>query len=268
MTTNILSVWPICKFFIVRICKSTCLLTESLISFATLLDANKSGYRLKPSLLQIDLKRYGNTSAANLEAPRSKDILDILRKAGQRKGGELLKRYESIEAKASQDKDLSLPYDTAIDYSHKAFDRGVDIFSKEIKNIRDHVDAAHKMWAKAVSSSKGAQESPTKPAKNTKRKSSKKTDGDDVSLASARAYAQPLEDLCLTPNLEEVKASYAYKISQSFGFSVAFQELCRIKARASPGGHAPNLRIFDEAKSFSSSFLRALNRCEDEFGRA
>ena len=220
---------------------------------------------MKPGLLQIDLKRYGNTSSANLERSDSKDILDVLKKAGQQKGDELLRRYESIESQTSEDKDLSLPYDTAIDYAHKASDRGVDIFSKEIKFIRDHVDAAHKMWRKAVS--KSAQESPTTPTTNTKRKSSKKTDGDDLSLASARAYAQPLEDICLTPNLEEVKASYAYKISRSFGFSVAFQELCRIKARASPGGHAPNLRIFDEAKSFSSSFLRALNRCEYEFGR-
>ncbi len=58
---------------------------------------------------------------------------------------------------------------------------------------------------------------------NTKRKSFKKTDGDDLSLASARAYAQPIDNICLTPNLEEVKASYAYKIKQSFGFSVAFK---------------------------------------------
>jgi hypothetical protein len=118
------------------------------------------------------------------------------------------------------------------------------------------LDACAKSRAK-----NSAQSSPTKSKKKVKRKA----DQDDLMLPSSRAYVQPLEDIYLTPNLNQVKASYAYKLSSSFGFSVAFQELCSIKASNSPNGHAPNLRIFDEAKTFSASFLRALNRCEDEF---
>lgn len=215
-------------------------------------------------MLENDRKLYLNTSADDpLAPPSEKDILLRLAQAGRAKGRDLLDRYEKLEAKGSDDRDLKHPYDTSVDYCLKASSRGVKVFDAEIRLIRAHVDAAKEIWTVAVSKSMRKQELTT-PSAKSKRKPFKKDKQDDASWAAARAYAQPIADICLTPNVEEVKASFAYTLNHNFAFSVAFEELCRIKARASPGGHAPNLRIFDEAKNFSSSFLRVLNRCEDE----
>ena len=83
-------------------------------------------------------------------------------------------------------------------------------------------------------------------------------------LASARAYAKPIHNIILTRDVEQVKASYAYQELPKFAFSVAFRELCHIKALASSDGIVPSIRIFDEGRTFSASFLRSLALCDKE----
>lgn len=196
--------------------------------------------------------------------PDVKDILLRLTEAGNAKGRELLHRYGNLDTKESVDKDLKHPYEAFVNYCLDSISHGVKVFNSEIERIRDHVNAAYDIWLLAMSKIMNEQGFPN-AAPGAKSKSMSKRN-DNASWAAAQAYAQPIADIRLTPNVEEVKASYAYKRSPNFAFSVAFEELCCIKARASPGGRAPNLRIFDEAKTFSSSFMRALNRREDEHG--
>lgn len=133
-------------------------------------------------------------------------------------------------------------------------------FTDELDLIRKHVDLANITFKKAIS--KKDQDSPSKSKKGFQIKS----DQEDLTLKAAREYAEPIENILLTRNVEEVKASYAYRLNINFAFSVAFNELCLIKARASPEGIAPSLRIFDEGKSFTPSFLRTLLSCENEHG--
>jgi len=187
--------------------------------------------------------------------------------AGSKKGDELLARYQSKDQPLEDKKDkvLLLPYDRANQHALEAYQKHkINAFAEELSKIRKHVDIAVALYAKACAGYhlKKSQDSPSKPSGKKV-----KSDQDDMMLACARAYAQPLsEELFLTRDVDQVKASYAYTVvrTESFAFSVAFQEICHIMAVAASGGHAPTLRIFDEAKSFSSSFLRALNRCTED----
>ncbi|KAF8167315.1 RNA dependent RNA polymerase-domain-containing protein [Crassisporium funariophilum] len=233
--------------------------------FATLLDSSKSGYRLKDGVFEQDRKKFGFSLKGDPNQSNGLDILADLKVAGDAKGQELISRYDSTTLHNRfqwGDADLKKPYATSADYALKAFDRKVAAFSEELATIKTHVDAAYKLYCDAVarSSRKATQESPSKSGRNTR----PKADQEDLMLVAARKYAEPIVGLFLTPNVDQVKASYAYTLKPPFGFSVAFQELCHIKAVASSTGQAPTLRVFDEAKTLSASFLRALTRCEDE----
>ncbi|KAF8971781.1 RNA dependent RNA polymerase-domain-containing protein [Flammula alnicola] len=239
--------------------------------FGTLLDANKTGHRLKPGMLELHLKMFGNRSPqTGSHSCSSKDILEILTVAGQKKGQELLERYEKKELKhRDADIDLRRPYDAAMDYALQAWKLKMPAFNDEMQRIRKHVEVAKELFGVACAASRSSSESPSK-SRARRKQWVPKADQEDLMLACARAYAKPLDNIILTRDIERVKASYAYVLSrdrgsdrESFAFAVAFQELCHIKAMASGGGHAPSLRIFDEGKSFSSSFLRALKLCED-----
>ncbi|KAF8910164.1 RNA dependent RNA polymerase-domain-containing protein [Gymnopilus junonius] len=218
--------------------------------FATLLDSSKTGHRLKAGILQQDLQKFGNKFGDNAGSPPPNDILGRLKVAGSDKGNELLARYKKgLKNEIRQDKDLLLPYNTAAEYALAAQSkRNINVFNEELKSIRSHVNIAYEIFHIALQQGK-------------KGKSSQ----NDLMIPCARAYAQPLEsEIILTRDVEKVKASYAYQLSETFGFSVAFTELCHIKAIAASGGHAPTLRVFDEAKTFSSAFLRALSRSNED----
>lgn len=231
-----------------------------------MLDSSKTGHRLKAGILQQDLRKFGNKSEENADSPPPNDILGRLKVAGSNKGIELHARYESKKGpnknKIPQDKDLLLLYNRASQYALDALSkRKINVFNEELERIRDHVKAAYQVFLDSCD------EYRTKRAQASSSKSGKKSkpSPNDLMMACARAYAQPLEsEIILTRDVELVKASYAYQLSESFGFSVAFNELCHIKAVAASGGHAPTLRIFDEAKTFSSAFLRALSRSDED----
>ncbi|KAF9479421.1 hypothetical protein BDN70DRAFT_692461 [Pholiota conissans] len=234
--------------------------------FATLLDASKTGYVSKPGLLESDSRKFGTFSNMMTSGPVSQDILALLKAAGEAKGVELLGRYKAIQWARTIDPHLKHPYATAIDYAIKAKEKGISLFEDELRRIRAHVDSAYNMWREACDKSRAVKDqfSPTKSNKKPFASKKAKAQVEAEKLAASQAYAQPIEDIVLTTNLEQVKASFAYTLSPYFGFSVAFQNCLLIKAVNSPGGLAPNLRIFDEAKVVSASFMRALRSCESE----
>lgn len=233
------------------------------------MDASKTGHRLRQDIKQKDLRKYSNSSpeiAASASLVPSRDILGLLEAAAIKKGDELFERYQTKKPAKdnNQDKDLRRPYDDAVNYAIRAqySVHKFKGFTDEFSIIREHVSAAKRLFdsACAQSASKRDKQSPIKGGKMFK-----KAKSEDAMLACAKAYAQPIDDIILlAPNLKQIKASYAYCESPNFAFTVAFQELCGIKAMASLGGHAPSLRIFDDAKSMSASFLKALRVLDED----
>lgn len=206
-----------------------------------------------------DLKTYGKSQRDEASDPTEWDILSILKNAATKKGEELVRKYDSKKvAQANQqqksggtDKELLAPYSEANDQATRLREQfKVTAYDDELSRIRKHVWAAFDLFRGASAS---ARNSPQK-----KGSKSGKPKQEDPMLAAARAYAGLVENIVFISNVEQVKASFAYAQSETFAFNVAFQELCHIKAMASAGGHTPTLRMFDEAKTASASYFRAL----------
>ncbi|KAH9486232.1 RNA-dependent RNA polymerase 1 [Psilocybe cubensis] len=232
--------------------------------FTTLLDASKTGHRLKQGIKAKDLAKYSNTSpdiqALKDKAP-NRDILFLLNDAAKKKADELFERYEAKRPSKydNQDKDLRSPYDDMFKFALEAKEsQKMPKFLEELSNIRAHVNKAKDKWIIACAKAKEKQ-SPVKG------KPFKKAKNEDLMLECTQAYAAPIEGIfLLKKQLKQIKASYAYCDSPKFAFTVAFLDLCHIKAAASPGGLAPSLRIFDDAKTISPSFLRALRAVDED----
>lgn len=223
------------------------------------MDSSKTGHRLRPGVFEKDRAQFGTLNTQSL------NILNLLEDAAQRKGQQLLERYEAQgpkDSKRSDDPDLRKPYQDATDYALTAYDQlKITAFTDEMSRIRTHVKEALKLFQEASFQSQAKQDSPTKRSRGARKQ---KSDQEDPMLASARAYAEPIMDIVLTRNVEQVKASYAYRESPNFAFSVAFRELCHIKALASSDGVVPSIRIFDEGRTFSASFLRSIALCDKD----
>ncbi|KAF4611719.1 hypothetical protein D9613_004267 [Agrocybe pediades] len=257
--------------------------------FATLLDASKTGHRLKQDVFRRDKLRYPKSSIAQGDpTSASRNILQYLTDAAKIKGQQLVERfheedlkffsenkrlryenkaYDSYDVvmkqfKEDTDPDLTRPYHKANKFATQVRQRtGAAALEEEMSRIRRHVWACKVIYDGLCKSKKEerSQESPTKGAKKAK-----KLSREEPMAECAAAYAKPVRDVYLTPNIDEVKAAVAYMEHPGFAYTVAFGELCRIKAAACSGGLAPSLRIFDEAKSMSAPFLRALKRCHEE----
>ena len=236
------------------------LLNNDHLSVATLLDACKTGHRLQRGILEKDHKVYN--SWKNLDSKSSPDILTRLKVAGEKKGEELLGQQGSKPDEfKNPDADLKAPYEVAVSHALKVFEltKSKDL-TDEMSLIRKHVKLAMETYSKATATHNHQEQSPIKSKKGFRIKS----DQEDLALKAAREYAEPIENILLIRNMEEVKASYAYRLNINFAFSVAFNQLCLIKACASREGMAPCLRIFDEGKTFTPSFMRTLPCCENE----
>jgi hypothetical protein len=182
-------------------------------------------------------------------------VLHALYKAGKIEGEALLQEYDSIGQDDRQDKDLMAPYSKFSEFALEAYDKGkVTIYTDQLGLVRNHVAKARQAFNEACQKSRDGS-----PEKKQKRRKDQK----DPMLVVAHMFAEAVEGVFLIPNIDEVKASYAYHVSPVFAFAVAFRDLCLIKARASPGGIAPSIRAFDEAKTVSTSFLRAVTRDTD-----
>lgn len=164
------------------------------------------------------------------------------------------------------DKALLEPYETASKYALDTFDTNKvvgQVFVDELKRIREHVKKAQDEFLQSANPNTPTS-TPSKKAKKFK-SNRNKADQDEKMLAAAQKYAEPLEGIILTRDLDSVMASYAYTTARpAFAFTVAFQQICTIKAKSCKGGLAPSTREFDEARKISASFLRVLNRGIDD----
>jgi len=175
--------------------------------------------------------------------------------------------HEACKEDLVPDKALLEPYNIASNYALETFDTDKvvgQMFNDELSRIREHVKKAHDEFRQSV----GTHTPTSTPSKKSKKAKSyrAKADQDDKMLAAAQKYAESLEGIILTRDLDSVMASYAYATSPQshFAFTVAFQQICTIKAKSCKGGLAPSTREFDEARKISVSFLRVLNRGTDD----
>jgi len=220
--------------------------------------------RLKPGIFEEDQRHFGgdipetSKEFSPLEAPPF--IFHSLHTAGQLTANDLMSQYDQLAGveELNRDPDLVQPYKTVSEHALKVFDETKNrVLTNEMDAIRAHVNKAEKAWGKVVAAQRSKKEALATPRKKRVKRSEP-----DPMVRVAQMYAEDLPpgEVIFFQNIREIKASYAYRLTPSFGFAVAFQDLCVIKAQASKGGIAPIVRSFDEAKSIPSAYTRALTR--------
>lgn len=166
---------------------------------------------------------------------------------GRYKGDQLLRKHDLASGKLPEtyrefqpDADLLRPYQE-VETKTKASAEWSKHYKLELQAIERHVDEAWLTYRQIFALS------------NDKVKRAVTV------LLAQQKFAQPISqiELMTTNQIDLVKASYAYKTKEEFGFEVAFSTLCEIKARATRDGMAPNCRIFDELKTISGAASRA-----------
>ncbi|KAJ7696817.1 RNA dependent RNA polymerase-domain-containing protein [Mycena rosella] len=227
----------------------------------TLLDAGKTGLCLKSEVFENHRKEFGhkrpktNNWAGIREDVSHPFILQSLSLAGISKGDALLREHDLASGKLSEDykntpKDnyLLKPYTTARAKAESAFIWAA-AYKSELAAIERHIDQVRDLYGLVKSIPK-----------------ERKAERAAAMLAVHNKFAEgiPGVELMDLAVVEEVKASYAYSLTEDLGFTVAFKTLCGIKARATPGGIAPNCRLFDELKTVSGTASRATRDDEDD----
>ncbi|KAJ7439948.1 RNA dependent RNA polymerase-domain-containing protein [Mycena latifolia] len=204
----------------------------------TLLDAGKTGLCLKREVFEKHRATFGH------KRPKT----DSWRgEAGETKGGELLREHDRASGKLFEaykdmpkDEDLLKPHLMAKDKSERDFN-GAEAYKAELAAIECHVEGVRGLYGPMYAIPED-----------------KKAERAAAALVMYNKYSQavPGVEMMEAATVEELKASYAYSLKEEFGFTVAFQTLCFIKARAT-GGLAPNCRHFDELKTISGAASRA-----------
>ncbi|KAH0591428.1 hypothetical protein H2248_001505 [Termitomyces sp. 'cryptogamus'] len=234
--------------------------------FNALLDSSKTGDRLKPGIFEQDQKQFSKPipefQMSDVEKPY---IFHTLQRAGRAAGDEFLCEYDKMEGatQVAGDKVLLQPYDLAANRAMELYGQSKNpgrlTLCEELKRIRDCVDKAHNAYQEVMTKLARESESAS-PKKKTTSKSRKIQRKTDPMAHVYELYNCQVEDVFFFQNVDEIKASYAYKRKHRFGFDVAFRELCTMKAKASIHGIAPTIRSFDEAKAITSTYVRAATR--------
>ncbi|KAF8131526.1 RNA dependent RNA polymerase-domain-containing protein [Boletus edulis] len=219
--------------------------------FTTCLDASKTGLRVKSSVFDKDREQWGakkswyqwkleqgkekgkgvKSNPPNLlkrEGSSEPFILDVLMMEGEKLREEALQKYRSLKAQSTdQDQDLSRPWIVAKAKAAQARSQGILGFSENLEDIKAQVEKASEKYHRAVAISQGT---------GPKATSSSARLGDSHYDEAASVFAQspPFRGFVFfsDEDVQTLKASFASTKGLSFAFSVAFHDLCAIKARA------------------------------------
>jgi hypothetical protein len=203
-------------------------------------------------------------------AKNPKFILDILAKAAEDLGAQYIREFEMTNGMLTgyghrkttkPDVDLKKPWQKLLDLvaSKPLQDPTRIILQVELELIQKHVEKSHDAY---VTGGRNASSSPSKSDRQSNKRG-KKAPRKDCMAEAKQKFAEDIagiELLSAVGDLESIKASCAYHRGEKFGFCVAFQQLCAIKAKASPGGGAPSIRILDEVKSLPGASRRLFER--------
>jgi hypothetical protein len=235
-------------------------------SFTTLLDASKSGLRLKPGVFEKDQKEFGSK-------PQPFGVLSDLKLAGQCLLNEFEARIEVAADSGSasrKDSVLLAPYENINTYIRKLVDArspAAPLFVQELSALRKHVERAKDIFDRAAAKNQNDTTSNPQPKP---RGGKVKADQDDIMLEASRVFTDDAPETTLISNAEEVMASYAYALvacpEGRFPWSVAFATLCQIKAKATAknGQFASVLYQFDECKNISSTAVRVYTKSTEQ----
>ncbi|KAG2141030.1 RNA dependent RNA polymerase-domain-containing protein [Suillus clintonianus] len=236
--------------------------------FTTCLDASKTGLRVKAHVFDQDRKSCGNRkpyymvaleqSTEGQEVSTRKGstpyILDALVDEGRRLRDNFLKQYSDLRNSSTntEDQDLTSPYMSATRRATQASHAGLQILRDNLRVIEVHVQRAYKDWQLAVALQKNVPK--VKGAPDPKAQEIQK---------SVQSFARRPEVLFFSgEELKIIMASYAYKLSGAFGFSVAFAELCAIKARVQ--GAVLFAHRFSDVMCIPNNILRAISQAQDD----
>lgn len=228
------------------------------------MDSSKTGLRLAREVFREDQKQFSHPPPSCMAAPnksgyadnhapvkRNKPlgifILDSLVATGKALRKKHIHAYDDLKRKVDRkpDRDLTKPFIEAKKKAEQFKQQGFGGLIDELEVIKAHVVKVQEsyciFWA-----------SPSNRGEKKK------------SPDFARQFSEwPSEDLVLlTADVGAIKASYAYHLHAPFALSVAFRDLCTIKAVASQ--ILPMTRSFAETMSIGSSFVRVAAEKGDE----
>ncbi|KAG1813878.1 RNA dependent RNA polymerase-domain-containing protein [Suillus subaureus] len=241
---------------------------HDLAVFTTCLDASKTGLRVKAHVFEEDRKSCGNRKPYYMVALEQKTegqavskrkgstpyILDALVDEGRRLRDDFLKQYSILRSSSTKtaDHDLTSPYLSASRRATQASHTGFHILQDNLSAVKAHVQRAYGDWQAAVALQKKASEG--RGSSDPKSQAIQK---------SVQHFARRPEVLFFSDEeLKIIMASYAYNLSSAFGFSVAFAELCAIKARVQ--GAVLFADRFAEVMCIPNNILRALSQAQDD----
>lgn len=229
------------------------------------MDASKSGLVLADGIFKQDQREYArdhdrepsvlagqrsirqNNTRPAVSPTSDAFILTKLKKAAEAKGGELREKFKTNSSSCADrmDPDLIAPYEMATEFANKNYPRYPE-FAADLQKIRDHVYKAHEEYLKTS-------------------KALSKHKLTAAFVTGARVFAEPLAELTFTTpdRAEELKASFAYREYHNkrvVPFQLAFQKLCEIKARSTPGGIVACIREIDEMRAIPVSHIRAVEK--------
>ncbi|KAJ3730892.1 RNA dependent RNA polymerase-domain-containing protein [Lentinula guzmanii] len=244
--------------------------------FNRLLDAPKTGAVLRTEVMQKDKKRDRDIKQS-LEGraqsgSQASFIFDELETFGQNLLKTTMAKFQQLPPLSERSYMLLEPYKMAqnlcqfgsipadalakIAESSESDPRKVERILLEarrsdLRSLEHHVDQAFLKFCSIARTNRDFEEK-----KKQKKGKSSQIDVMDPAVA---LYAQEIHGLTNTlPNIEQVKASYAYSKGKTFNFgkTVAFRTLCEIQVAALSEGGAPCSRILDQVKSVSGGARR------------
>ncbi|KAI6120941.1 RNA dependent RNA polymerase-domain-containing protein [Pisolithus croceorrhizus] len=229
--------------------------------FTTCLDSNKTGLRVKENVFLRDQKTWGLEQPFYVQALGEKKkshmvrrktpfILDALVEYGQALKQKHLKDYQqhwNSQEDEEADEDLAGCWKAARNRADQAKAKNLTIFSSNMEDIEMHVQGVWEDYLRVTAAKKEI----SKPGSSS----------DAYTELACRFSQKPnfrMFQAFSDGDVHLIKASFAAKRSLSFAFSVAFKDLCSIKAQAS--GSVVFTHLFAESMSIPKKVVQTLSR--------
>jgi RNA-dependent RNA polymerase len=251
------------------LCHFSFIASHNFVSGNVLLDANKTGLRLKQAVFQADKNKFGerpiSMGGKSDRRPGNSNpfVLDDLREAGKLYRDAFMTKFDrsldgSLLPAHMHDPDLIRPFEVAKQKSER-LQAEYPSLAEELNAIKEHVDTVYNKWYAITQNRKEEESAATTSTSKSKKAAAREPNPYDKIAADFHKFPQTE----LTCDVPEVAASYACKKSESFAFSVAYQQLCTIKAKASPDGSVTLVRSFDLMKDIPGSGRRMIRTFVD-----
>ncbi|KAJ3992350.1 RNA dependent RNA polymerase-domain-containing protein [Lentinula boryana] len=224
--------------------------------FNRLLDAPKTGAVLRTEVMQKDKKRDRDIKQS-LEGraqsgSQASFIFDELETFGQNLLKTTMAKFQQLPPWSERSHILLEPYKVAQNLCQFGIERILlEARRSDLRFLEHHVDQAFLKFCSIAGTNRDFE--------GKKKQKKGKSSQINVMDPAVALYAQEIHGLTNTlPNIEQVKASYAYSKGKTFNFgkTVAFRTLCEIQVAALSEGGAPCSRILDQVKSVSGGARR------------